>query len=120
MLTAISLSSVYFLGFLSAGALAVRARSTQSPVASELFWLALCVAEWSFFYGLETLSQSASYRELWSQFAYIGTYGTVAFMLRFCIRWLSPRVAGWWMSILWVVPFFMVVAAFTNGIHGFV
>ncbi|MFW5688679.1 MAG: diguanylate cyclase [Spirochaetota bacterium] len=120
MLTAISLSSVYFLGFLSAGALAVRARSTQSPVASELFWLAVCVAEWSFFYGLETLSQSPEYRVLWSQLAYLGTYGSVAFVLRFCIRWLNPSLAGWWMSLLWIMPLVMVIGAFTNGLHGLV
>lgn len=120
MLAAVPLASVYFIGSAAAAFLAVRTRDNRGAVATELFGLALCVAEWSFFYGFETLSQSATYRELWSQFAYIGTYGTVAFMLRFCIRWLSPRVAGWWMSILWVVPFFMVIAAFTNGIHGLV
>lgn len=120
MLAAVPLASVYFIGSAAAALLAARTRDNRGAVAGELFGLALCVAEWSFFYALETLSQSPAYRELWSQFAYIGTYGTVAFMLRFCIRWLSPRAAGWWMSVLWVVPFFMVIAAFTNGLHGLV
>lgn len=120
MLASVPLASVYFLGTAAAGLLAARTRQNRGAVATELVGLALCVAEWSFFYGLETLSQSAAYRELWSQFAYIGTYGTVAFMLRFCIRWLSPRAAGWWMSLLWIVPFLMVIAAFTNGVHGLV
>ncbi|MFW5742372.1 MAG: diguanylate cyclase [Spirochaetota bacterium] len=120
MLAAVPLASIYFLGSAAAAFLAVLARDNRGAVAAELFGLALCVAEWSFFYGLETLSRSAAYRELWSQFAYIGTYGTVAFMLRFCIRWLTPRAAGSWMSLLWIVPFSMTAAAFTNGLHGLV
>lgn len=120
MVPAISLASVYFLGSVAAGLLAVRTRENHSLVARELFGLAVCVAEWSFFYGLETLSTTSELRELWSQLAYVGTYAAVAFMLRFCIRWLNPRLAGWWMSTLWIVPIGMVVAAFTNGLHGLV
>ena len=117
MIAQVSLAAVYFLGALASGYLALRAWHRDSPVGKELAWFALCVAQWSFFYGFESLSRSPEYRELWSQIAYIGTYGAVVFILRFCVRWLRPRLAGAWMTLLWIVPAFMVVAAFTNPLH---
>lgn len=120
MLAPLSFAAIYFLGTGAAGFLAVRSYDSRGAVARELSGLAICVAEWSFFYGLESLSRSPEYRQLWSQLAYVGTYGSVAFMLRFCIRWLTPRLVGWWMSLLWVVPLVMVVGAFTNDVHGLI
>ena len=120
MIAHVSLAAVYFAGAGAAAYLAVRSWHRDSPVGKELTWFAVCVAQWSFFYALESLSRSPGYRELWSQFAYIGTYGSVVFMVRFCVRWLRPRLAGAWMSLLWIVPVFMVVAAFTNPLHGLV
>ena len=117
MIAHASLATVYFVGSLATGYLALRAWHRDSSVGKELAWFALCVAQWSFFYGLESLSRSPEYRELWSQFAYIGTYGSVVFILRFSIRWLRPRLAGTWMALLWIVPAFMVIAAFTNPVH---
>lgn len=117
MIAHLSLAAVYFVGTIAAGYLALRAWNRDSPVGKELAWFALCVAQWSFFYGLESLSRSPEYRELWSQFAYIGTYGSVVFLVRFCVRWLRPQRAGGWMALLWIVPAFMVVAAFTNPLH---
>lgn len=120
MITQLSIASLYFLGAAFAGVLAFRATVNRSAVALELVGLALCVAEWSFFYGLETLSPTADLRLLWSQFAYLGTYGSVAFLFRFCVRWLHPRWFGWWMLMIWVVPVVMVFGAFTNAFHGLV
>ncbi|MFW6312958.1 MAG: histidine kinase N-terminal 7TM domain-containing protein [Spirochaetota bacterium] len=120
MITQVSIASLYFLGAAFAGAFAFRTASNRSAVALELVGLALCVAEWSFFSGLEALSSTRDYHLLWSQFAYIGTYGSVAFLFRFCVRWLHPRWFGWWMLLLWIVPVVMVVGAFTNALHGLV
>ena len=120
MVAQASLSTIFFAGALAAGYFAVRSYDRGSLVARELTGLAISVGLWSFFYGFEVLSNTREYRELWSQFSYLGTYGTVAFTMRFCIRWLSPRLAGWWMSLLWIVPVVMLVAAFTNPVHGLV
>ncbi|HKJ86074.1 MAG TPA: histidine kinase N-terminal 7TM domain-containing protein, partial [Spirochaetia bacterium] len=82
MITQLSIASLYFLGAAFAGVFAYRAAANRSTVALELVGLALCVAEWSLFSGLETLSLTRDFRLLWSQFAYIGTYGSVAFLFR--------------------------------------
>jgi diguanylate cyclase (GGDEF)-like protein/PAS domain S-box-containing protein len=120
MIAAVSLASIYWLAALAGAGLSVRIARDSSPVARELLWLAICVAEWSLFYGFETLAQSAAMRELWSQLAYIGTYGTGTFLLRFAIRWLRPRLSSWWLNLLWIVPIAIVIAAFTNQWHGLI
>ncbi len=120
MVAQASLATVFFTGAAAAGFFAVRSYDRESLVARELTGLAVCVGLWSLFYGLELLSNTPEYRELWSQLSYLGIYGSVAFTMRFCIRWLSPRLAGWWLTLLWIVPFAMVMAAFTNPLHGLV
>jgi len=101
-------------------ALVWRLSRDRSLVTLELLGLAAAASQWSFFYGLEVLAQTEFFRQFWSQFAYIGTYATGAFLLRFAVRWLRPRVQGWWLQLTWIVPVFMVIAAFTNGLHGLV
>ncbi|MCK4516919.1 MAG: hypothetical protein KAU31_16770, partial [Spirochaetaceae bacterium] len=120
MTSAIPLATLYFIAAAVAIGLGFRISRDSSLVARELLGLAASVALWSFFYGFEILSQSEPYRQLWSQFAYIGTYGTGAFLLRFAVRWLRPRLQGWWLQLVWIVPVFMVFAAFTNEWHGLV
>ena len=117
MTSAVPLASIYFLAALAGIGLSLRIARDKSPVARELLGLAAAVAIWSFFYGFEILSRTLFYRQLWSQFAYIGTYGVAAFLLRFAIKWLRPRRQGWWLGFVWLVPAFMVIAAFTNDLH---
>ena len=118
MITALALSSIYWLAALAGIGLSVRIARDRSAVARELFWLALCAAEWALFYGFETLAKTEALRQLWSQFAYLGTYGTGTFLLRFALRWLRPQLAEWWVQLLWIVPIVVVIAAFTNEWHG--
>ena len=117
MTSAIPLAALYFIAAAAAGGLALRISRDSTPAARELMGLAAAVAQWSLFYGLETLAQTEFLRLLWSQFAYIGTYATGAFLLRFAVRWLLPRRQGWWLELVWIVPAFMVIAAFTNEFH---
>jgi len=120
MTTALSFSVLFFIASAAGIGLSVRISRDTSPPARELLGLALSVAEWAAFYGLEILARTAFYRELWSQFAYIGTYATGAFLLRFAIKWLKPRLQGWWLQLIWVVPIVVIIAAFTNPLHGLV
>jgi len=117
---AIPLATLYFIAAVAGIGLSVRISRDSSLAARELLGLAVSVAVWAFFYGFEILSQSEPYRQLWSQFAYIGTYGTGTFLLRFAVRWLRPRQQGWWLQLVWIVPVFVVLAAFTNNWHGLV
>ena len=120
MVSAIPLASLYFIAAAAAIGLSLRISRDTSPAARELLGLAASVAVWAFFYGFEILSQSELYRQLWSQAAYIGTYGTGTFLLRFAVRWLRPHRQGWWLQLVWIVPVFVVIAAFTNEWHGLV
>ena len=120
MTSAIPLASLYFIAAAAAIGLCFRISRDPSLVARELLGLAASVALWAFFYGFEILSQSQFYHQLWSQFAYIGTYGTGAFLFRFAVRWLRPRLQGWWLQLVSIAPVFMVLAAFTNEWHGLV
>lgn len=118
MIDAVPLAVVYWLCTLVALSLCVRTVRSPESASAELTGLAASIGVWAFFYGLEVLSQSLRYRLLWSQLAYVGTYGTGAFLLRFAVRWLRPRLAGAWMELLWIVPVVMVMTAFTNEWHG--
>lgn len=117
---ALPLALLYFLGFCAAAGLSWRISRHSSPASRELLGLSLAVAQWCLLYGMETLADTEHYRILWSQFAYIGTYATGAFLFRFAVRWLRPRFQGWWLQLTWLVPAIMVIAAFTNGVHGLV
>lgn len=117
MTNAVAIAAIYWIAAAAAVVLAIRAMRSDSAVGREVLGMALCVAEWSLFYGIEILAESREYRQLWSQFAYVGTYGTVAFLLRFSLRWLRPQRAGWWMFLIWVMPVIMVLGAFTNQSH---
>lgn len=117
---AIPIAILFFLAAGAGSALAFRISREESIAARELLGLAIAVVEWSFFYGLEVLANSEFFRLLWSQFAYLGTYATSVFLLRFAVRWLRPRRQGWWLQLFWVVPVFMVIGVFTNQLHGLV
>ncbi|MEE8441573.1 MAG: sensor domain-containing diguanylate cyclase [Spirochaetia bacterium] len=118
--SAVPLASLYFIAAAAGVGLLLRISRDPSFAAQELLGLAASVALWAFFYGFEILSQSELYRQLWSQVAYIGIYGTGAFLLRFAVKWLHPSRQGWWLQLVWIVPVFMVLAVFTNEWHGLV
>ena len=120
MTSAVPVASVYFLTALAGLGLCLRVARDSTPVARELLGLAAAVSVWALFDGIGTLSRTVFYHQLWAQFAYIGAYSIGAFLLRFAVKWLWPRQQGWWLSLVWLMPAVIVIAAFTNEIHGLV
>lgn len=97
--------------------LAGLAATHPNKIARELVGVAIMAAEWGFAAGMEILADDYASRLLWSQIAYIGTYGSVAWLFRFWVRWLRPDSSRKWLWLLGIVPTIMVIAAFTNSRH---
>jgi diguanylate cyclase (GGDEF)-like protein/PAS domain S-box-containing protein len=111
------LAGVHWLATAAGLYLAILAWKHPSRVARELAGMALLAAEWSLAAGVEMLATEYAQRLLWSQIAYIGTYGSIAFLFRFWVKWLHPDVSEKWLHLVWIMPAIMVIGAFTNPHH---
>ena len=114
---------VYFLASIVAGGL-IYLVSTKNrvPGVTAFLILTIALAEWSFTYGMEILSNSLAMKTVWAQFQYIGIsiipVGWFLFAQAYSgnEKWGSlPRIIS-----LCVIPVITILAAFTNKWYGLI
>jgi PAS domain-containing protein len=114
---------IYFLSaFVAGGLVFLVSKRRRVAGGSSFLILTIAVAEWSFTYGMEILSNSLAVKTVWAQFQYIG---------------LSVIPVGWflfaqeysgnekWSSLkrifsLCIIPVITILAAFTNKWYGLI
>ena len=97
-------------------------RHRKSPGSTPMAWLMLAVGFWALASGFESAAPTQELKILWSKIGYFGTTPSPVLLLLFTLEfthnktWLSPRKA----ILLWIIPVFSIILAWTNEWHGLI
>ncbi len=108
------------LSFVSMGL--VWRRRTESVAAWDMGLMLLCAGWWALCGTLEFSSTTVEAKILFSQFAYIGILGAPWALFRFAMSYTESHavVPRWVEPLLGLVAAAVLVAVFTNGMHGLI
>lgn len=112
---------ILFIAAALAGAIAVTSwRRRRVPSAFFLALLTTAAAEWTFFGALEAAVVEKQFKILFSQIEYIGFVCAPPLLLLFVLDYtrLIKKVTRPLLIGLWVIPVLTILAAWTNGMHG--
>nr|BAL54653.1 GAF domain-containing protein [uncultured Chloroflexota bacterium] len=82
-------------------------------------WIMGSMSLWSFFYALELMSLSLTWKLFWARLEYLGIVSLPLFWLFFVLEFsghadlLNPRVR----NLFWVLPAITLLMVFTNDLH---
>lgn len=117
------ISVVYFLAAIVAcGLVYLVSRKSQVPGVTAFLILTIAIAEWSFTYGMEILSNSLAVKTLWAQFEYIGISIIPVGWFLFAQAYSGNEKWGSLSRIisLCIIPVITILAAFTNQWYGLI
>jgi signal transduction histidine kinase len=114
---------MYFVAAFVAGGLAyVVSKKSQVAGVTAFLILTIAVAEWSFTYGMELLSDSLATKTFWAQFQYIGISIIPVGWFLFAQAYSGNEKWGSLSRIfmLCIIPVITILAAFTNKWYGLI
>jgi diguanylate cyclase (GGDEF)-like protein/PAS domain S-box-containing protein len=111
---------VYLVGLVVSAVAAVYAfPNRRSPGGRWLFLMAAAAGAWSLAEAFDFSSSTLGSHILAAQLSYLGATTAPVFLLMFALEYSgrTRRRLGWSATILFIVPLFSILAAFTNQLH---
>ncbi len=114
---------IYFLACaVACGLVFLVSKKSQVPGVTAFLILTIALAEWSFTYGMEILSNSLAAKTMWAQFQYIGISIIPVGWFLFAQAYSGNEKWGSLKRIIFlcIIPVITILAAFTNRWYGLI
>ena len=114
-------SLILFIASITGVVLALTAwQRRYTPGATSFAGLMLAAALWAAGSALEYAAVDQATQILWAKIQYTGIVSTGVLWLLFCLDYtqVEPRLPGWGVGLLWVIPLLTLGVVWTNELHG--